>query len=118
MGILEAAEMDESTKRLYELKAEVIQAAAHPIRLAVLDYLHDGEQCVCDIATHVEAERSNVSRHLALMTKAGLLESRKDGLKVMYSIKCDCIFNFLACVTDVLREQLEDQSAVLGKLTE
>ncbi|HET6430098.1 MAG TPA: metalloregulator ArsR/SmtB family transcription factor [Phycisphaerae bacterium] len=109
--------MDESTKRLYELKAEVIQAAAHPIRLAVLDYLRDGEQCVCDIAAHVEAERSNVSRHLAVMTKAGLLESRKDGLKVMYSIRCGCILNFLACVTDVLREQLEDQNAMLGKLT-
>jgi len=108
--------MDESTKRLYELQAEVIQAAAHPIRLAVLEYLRDGEQCVCDIAEHVQAERSNVSRHLAVMTKAGLLESRKDGLKVMYSLKCDCITDFLACVTDMLVEQLQQQQAVLGKL--
>ena len=110
--------MDEATKRLYELKAEVIQAAAHPIRLAVLDFLRDGEQCVCDIATHVEAERSNVSRHLALMTKAGLLESRKEGLKVMYSLKCPCILDFVGCVTSVLREQLEDRRAALGNLAD
>lgn len=110
--------MDEATRRLYELKAEVIQAAGHPIRLAVLDFLRDGEQCVCDIAEHVESERSNVSRHLAVLTKAGLLESRKDGLKVMYSLKCECILHFVACVSDVLREQLKDNQAVLGQLAE
>ncbi|MHC4716013.1 MAG: ArsR/SmtB family transcription factor [Planctomycetota bacterium] len=108
--------MDEAAKRLYELKAGVIQAAGHPIRLAILDFLRGGEQCVCDIAEHVEAERSNVSRHLAVLTKAGLLASRKDGLKVMYSVKCACILDFLACVTDVLREQLKDQRAVLRQL--
>ncbi len=100
-------------KRLYEMKAEIIQAAAHPIRLAVIEYLGKGEQCVCDIVDHVDAQRSNVSRHLALMLKAGVLDCRKDGLKVFYRIKTTCILDFLNCVERVLRERVEGEAAIL-----
>jgi ArsR family transcriptional regulator len=75
--------MDATSKKLYEMKAEVIQAAGHPIRLAIIDFLKGGEQCVCDIATHVGAQRSNVSRHLGVMLKAGIVDCRKDGLRMM-----------------------------------
>jgi ArsR family transcriptional regulator len=98
------------------MKAAIIQAAGHPIRLAVIDYLKDGEQCVCDIAAHVGAQRSNVSRHLALMLKAGIVDCRKDGLKMIYSLKAPCILNFLSCVTDVLRQQAKAQTEVLRNL--
>ena len=108
--------MDATSKKLYEMKAEVIQAAGHPIRLAIIDFLKDGEQCVCDIAAHVGAQRSNVSRHLSVMLKAGIVDCRKDGLKVIYSLKTPCILNFLACVTDVLRDQVKANSAVLRRL--
>jgi ArsR family transcriptional regulator len=108
--------MDAATKRVYRLKAEVIQAVAHPIRLAIAEFLQDGEQCVCDIAAHVGAQRSNVSRHLAVMLKAGILDCRKDGLKVIYTLKTPCVLRFLSCVTQVLREQAEDARAVLRRL--
>jgi len=108
--------MDAGSKKLYRMKAAIIQAAGHPIRLAIIDYLKDGEQCVCDIAAHVGAQRSNVSRHLALMLKAGLVDCRKDGLKMIYSLKAPCILNFLSCVTDVLRQQAKAQTEVLRNL--
>lgn len=106
--------MDEKTQKLYKLKAELIQAAAHPIRLAIIDFLSDGEQCVCDIAEHIGAQRSNVSRHLALMTQAGILESRKEGLKMIYSLKTPCINRFLGCVEELLREKLEESMKLLS----
>ena len=108
--------MDAQSARLYEMKAEIIQAAAHPIRLAVIEYLGQGERCVCDIVTQVGAQRSNVSRHLALMLKAGLLESRKEGLNVFYRLKTPCILDFLSCVETVLRERVTSQSALIKAL--
>ena len=107
--------MNKETQRLYRLQAEVIQAAGHPIRLAIIDYLKDGEQCVCDIAEQVGAKRSNVSRHLTLMLKSGILDHRKDGLKAMYRLRTPCILKFLGCVTQVLRERLESEAAVLER---
>ena len=108
--------MDATSKKLYEMKAEIIQAAGHPIRLALIDFLKDGEQCVCDIATHVGAQRSNVSRHLSVMLKAGIVDCRKEGLKVIYSLKTPCILNFLSCVTAMLRRRVQAHTAVLRRL--
>jgi len=108
--------MDQGTRKLYELKAEVLHAMAHPIRLAIVEFLKNGEQCVCDIAGHIGAQRSNVSRHLAVMLRAGVLDCRKDGLRVIYSLKTPCVVDFLSCVSSVLREQMEGTKAILRKL--
>ena len=108
--------MNRTQKKLYELKAEVIAAVGHPIRLAAIDFLKGGEQCVCDIAEAVDAKRSNVSRHLAVLLKAGIVECRKDGLKMMYSLKTPCVTNFLDCVVGVLRQRASETKAVLAKL--
>ena len=108
--------MDADTKRFYELKAQIIQAAGHPIRLAIIEFLSRGEQCVCDIVEHVDAQRSNVSRHLSVMLKAGVLESHKDGLKVIYKLRTPCIVNFLACVDQALRERIQRETTLLTKL--
>jgi ArsR family transcriptional regulator len=105
--------MDSDTKRLYELKAQVLSAAGHPIRLAILDYLGGGEQCVCDIAEYVDAQRSNVSRHLAVLLSAGLVTQRKDGLRMIYALRTPCILNFTQCVEGVLRARAEESAAVL-----
>ena len=72
---------------LFEKQAEIAKAVSHPFRVAILDFLKDGEQCVCDIAEHVGAERSNVSRHLSVMVGAGVLGCRKEGLKIIYKLK-------------------------------
>ena len=108
--------MKAQEKKLYAMKAEVIAAAGHPIRLAMIDFLKEGEQCVCDIAEHVDAERSNTSRHLAVLRKAGVVEQRKDGLKMIYSLKTPCILNFIECVEGVLRQRAKEASAVLRDL--
>jgi ArsR family transcriptional regulator len=108
--------MDKEAKRLYKLKADVIAAAGHPIRLAVIDLLKDGEQCVCDITVYVGAKRSNVSRHLGVLLKAGVVSQRKDGLKMMYALRTPCVLNFMKCVEGVLRENAKEAARVLQGL--
>lgn len=108
--------MNRQTMRLFELKAQIVQAVAQPIRLAIIDFLSGGEQCVCDISEHVGAKRSNVSRHLSVMLKSGVLDCRKAGLKVIYSLKTPCIVKFLDCVTEVLRHHVRQSQLVLRRL--
>lgn len=105
--------ISDQRKKLYDLQASVVRAVAHPLRLAIVDFLQGGEQCVCDIAEHLGAQRSNVSRHLSLMVRAGVLQCRKEGLRVIYSLRTPCIVNFLGCVTEVLRENIEADTAAL-----
>ncbi|MCJ7729644.1 MAG: metalloregulator ArsR/SmtB family transcription factor [Sedimentisphaerales bacterium] len=109
--------MTDSRKRfLFEKQARIAQAIGHPLRLEIIDFLKDGEQCVCDIAEHIGAQRSNVSRHLSLMVAAGVLEHRKVGLKVIYWLKCTCILDFFACISGVLKEQARESKKLLAVL--
>ena len=101
---------------LFEKQAEIAKAIAHPLRIAIVDFLKNGEQCVCDIAEHISSERSNVSRHLSVMVNAGVLEYHKEGLKVIYKLKTPCILGFFSCVTDVLRQQAQENKKLLNTL--
>ena len=108
--------MDTETQKLYQMKADVLAALAHPLRVAIAEFLRNGEQCVCDIAEYVGAERSNVSRHLAVMLRAGVLEHRKEGLRMLYRLKTPCVVNCMDCVAAVLKEQIAANNAVLDRL--
>ncbi len=108
--------LDDSKVLLFEKQAQIAKAIAHPVRIAVLNFLKDGEQCVCDIAEHVGSERSNVSRHLSVMVAAGVLKSRKAGLKVIYELRTPCILEVFSCVSRVLKQQAKDNERLLRAL--
>ena len=78
-------------------KARVIQAMAHPSRLLMIDALAYGERCVCELQELVGSDITTVSKHLKLMKDAGLVEDRKEGLKVYYRLKLPCIYRCFDC---------------------
>jgi DNA-binding transcriptional ArsR family regulator len=101
---------------LFQKQADIAKAISHPLRLAIIDFLKDGPQCVCDIAGYVGSERSNVSQHLSILVNTGVLESRKEGLKVIYNLKCTCILDFFSCIAGVLKEQAKENEKLLKAL--
>ncbi|MCK5114277.1 MAG: winged helix-turn-helix transcriptional regulator [Phycisphaerae bacterium] len=105
--------MNAKQKRLYDLKADILQGIAQPIRLQIVDTLAGGELCVCDIVTRVAAERSNVSRHLGVMLRAGILEVRREGLKMIYRLGTPCIVDFLGCIERMVCERIKSDAAIL-----
>jgi len=108
--------MDIKKQLLFQKQADIAKAITHPLRIAIMDFLKDGEQCVCDIAEYVGSERSNVSRHLSVMVNAGVLEHRKEGLRVIYKLKTPCILEFFASMTTCLKQQAKDSEKLLAAL--
>ena len=108
--------LEREKQLLFARQAEIVKAVSHPLRIAIIDFLKDGEQCVCDIAEHIGSERSNVSRHLSVMVSAGVLEHRKEGLKMIYKLKTPCILDFLSCVTSLLKQQVKEGQKLLKAL--
>jgi len=94
-------------RELYEHKARIIKALAHPTRLAMVEALAEGERCVCELQTLVGCDLSTVSRHLALLRSAGIVTARKQGLQVFYRLQVPCIISFLGCVDEVLQDQAQ-----------
>ena len=107
---------DENKHLRYEKQAEIAKAIGHPLRVAIIDFLKDGEQCVCDIAQHAGSERSNISRHLSVMVRAGILGYRKEGLKVIYKLKTPCILDFFSCVAVVIKQQAKESEKLLRSM--
>ena len=102
--------------KLYQLRADILKALAHPIRLAIVEFLKEGEQCVCEIARIETCDRTNISKHLSILAGAGILSSRKQGLKVYYSLKCPCILEFMHCIENVIRTDLKEKERLLSRL--
>lgn len=105
--------MAKASQDHYAVTARIMKALSEPVRLAILDSLRDGEKCVCDIVKAVGAERSNVSRHLAVLTSAGLLASRRQGLMVFYELRTPCILNVFSCVRGVIEADLKARQKML-----
>jgi len=95
------------------LKAEVFKAMGHPLRLGVLEFLRDGEKCVCEIVEHTGTGMSNVSKHLSVLKKAGIVNDRRDGLKIMYSLTMPCALDFSHCVEGIVIRRLEGQHSAM-----
>ena len=64
----------------------MFRAFADPTRLRILSLLTKGELCVCEIVDILDVPQPTASRHLAYLRKAGLVQSRKDGLWMHYKL--------------------------------
>lgn len=101
-------------RRLYEERAKIIKAMAHPSRLMMIDALVEGEKCVCELRELVGADMSTVSKHLALMREAGIVDDRKVGQQVFYSLRVPCIVKFFGCVEAVMKSNAEELMELVG----
>lgn len=79
-----------------------MKAMAHPSRLMLVDELSRGERCVCDLTNLVGHDISTVSKHLAVLKKAGLVEDERRGKQVFYRMRVPCVLNFFQCLEAVL----------------
>jgi DNA-binding transcriptional ArsR family regulator len=93
----------EHNQTYFEMEAEVINGMAHPIRLEILELLRDGEVCVCHIQAMLGQRQAYISQHLNVLRKAGLVTSRRDGLRVYYQASDPKVLETL----DQVRSMLE-----------
>ncbi len=96
-----------------ELKSNVIKALSHPVRLYIIEKLEKGECCVCEFHKEVGGDFSMVSKHLTILKNAGIISSKKQGLKVFYSLKVPCINKFLSCIENVVIENIKEMSKII-----
>lgn len=100
-------------KELVEYRAEILKALAQPTRLKIIDFLRDGERCVCEIFPAIGEEQSNTSRHLNMMLSAGVLSRRKDGLKIYYAIKNHELIEIIDIVTSIVKQDINGRHSLL-----
>jgi DNA-binding transcriptional ArsR family regulator len=101
------------TRKQYEARANIAKALAHPSRLLILDLLQEREMCVSELTEQVEADQSTVSKHLAILREAGLVEARRKGASSYYRVSCSCLSGFFSCIEAVLQSDLKSRRAAV-----
>ena len=86
---------------LFDAFASVAQALGSGRRAEIVDVLAQGERSVEEIATEIEQSLANTSHHLQLLSRAGLVRSRREGTRVYYRIASDRVGDLWASVREV-----------------
>ena len=106
----------EPSRPLSEIKAELFKALAHPARVRVLEVLADGERSVGEIQPLVGIELSHLSQQLAVLRRAGVVVSRKEGSSVIYAVRDGLVVDLLRVAKELLIKSLSDTNDLLADL--
>ena len=104
------------TTPIYQVKAEFFKTLGHPARIRVLEVLRDGERTVSDLVPEVGIEASHLSQQLAVLRRANLVQARKEGTSVLYSVGNPMIFDLLDVARRILTSSLDETRALLTEL--
>ncbi|MEI7662968.1 MAG: metalloregulator ArsR/SmtB family transcription factor [Bacteroidota bacterium] len=82
-----------------ELAASKLRAMAHPMRIAIIDLLSANKKLtVTEIYERLNLEQASASHHLNILKNKGLLESKRDGKMIYYSLKINELSNVIDCI--------------------
>jgi len=104
-------------KSVSYLRVKILSALSDPVRLELLEYLADGERCVCQILPAFERSQSTISKHLNILYEAGILDRRIDGKRTLYCIKNPKIFDLIKDVDAIALDQISELASA-GKILE
>lgn len=89
----------------YKAQVRILKALANETRLRIVHRLGRGDCLVGELARAVGAEQSTVSRHLAVLRAAGVVDDERHGNTVRYRLATPCVIEFFACAAGVLKER-------------
>ncbi|MFJ7591311.1 ArsR/SmtB family transcription factor [Streptomyces sp. NPDC097617] len=101
---------------LYQLKAEFFKTLGHPVRIRVLELLSQREHAVAELLPEVGVEAAALSQQLAVLRKANLVLTRREGVNVHYRLASDEVAELLRVARTILSGVLRGQAALLADL--
>lgn len=104
------------SRPLYQLKAEFFKTLGHPVRIRVLELLNVREHAVSELLAAIEIEPANLSQQLAVLRRAGLVTTRKEGSAVHYSVASPQVSELMAVARSILSGVLSGQIELLEDL--
>ena len=102
---------------VHQFKADFFKTLSHPARLAILDLLRDGEKSVTELTAMLEADQSTISQQLARLRRGNLVDARKEGTSVYYSVRDPMIFKLMDVAREIFSRQLVSHQELLQELS-
>ena len=96
----------------YKYTSKMLKALAHPVRLRILDALStDIQACVCHLESQLQLRQAYISQQLSTLREAGLVQDRREGMNVYYSLASPAVANGLRYQREFAEEmaKLQDE---------
>ncbi|GMA25071.1 transcriptional regulator [Luteimicrobium album] len=104
------------SRPLYEAKAELFRTLGHPVRVRILELLLAGPRPVRDLLADLELEPSNLSQQLAVLRRARLVTSTRDGASVTYALSAPNVAELMLAARELLTSVILGQEELLADL--
>ncbi|MFJ2577947.1 ArsR/SmtB family transcription factor [Kitasatospora aureofaciens] len=101
---------------LYQLKAEFFKTLGHPVRIRVLELLSQREHAVAEMLPEVGVEAAHLSQQLAVLRRARLVSSRREGSTVYYRLTTPEVAELLTVARVILSDVITGQAELLDDL--
>jgi len=101
---------------LHQAKAELFRTLGHPVRIRVLELLQEGPRAVHDLLAEIEVEPSNLSQQLAVLRRAGIVVSSREGSTVLYSLGTSDVDDLMRAARRFLTDLFADRESLLIEL--
>lgn len=103
---------------LQKFKADFFKALAHPLRIRILELLAEGEKNVNELQTLIGSEGSAVSQQLSILRSKNIVFSKKDGNRVLYSLRDPMIIDLLDIARQIFNNHLIETISMLDKFND
>ncbi|MGP0108642.1 MAG: ArsR/SmtB family transcription factor [Acidimicrobiales bacterium] len=104
------------TTPIHQMQAEFFKSLGHPARVRVVEILRDGERPVSELIPEVGIEASHLSQQLGVMRRANLIQVRKVGNSVFYSVGNPMLFDLLDVAKRIIRSSLNETQEILDQM--
>jgi DNA-binding transcriptional ArsR family regulator len=104
------------TRPIYQVRAEFFRILSHPARIRVLELLRGGECSVGELIPQVGLEPSHLSQQLSALRRANIVQTRKKGSTVYYTVCDPRIFQLLSVAKQIITGALKETRDLLAEL--
>ena len=104
-------------QRIFQMQCEICKALGHPLRMAIVDRLNEGETAASNLIADLGISKANLSKHISLLVRNGIVGSRREGRQLLYHLIDPEIHKACSIMRSILYRRLKEGEKLASAIT-
>jgi DNA-binding transcriptional ArsR family regulator len=98
----------QAARKIFEMQCQICKSMAHPVRLEIVELLSGNEMSAAALLEELGTSKANLSKHMTLLTQAGIVDAMRDGRQVSYRLTHPEIHEACRIMRSILYQRLKE----------
>lgn len=107
----------ETARKIFQMQCQICKSMAHPQRLEIVELLARRPMAAADLLAELETSKANLSKHMAQLMQAGIVEAKKNGREVSYRLSHPEIHEACTIMRSILYQRLKQGEKLASALS-